>query len=255
MKGLLFCAGLFIIISCSSIDINIEDEYATKINELAEIGRNSELYNKTVGLFGGSYACIKECCVVLDAWQKVFNFELKNYSRGGNGFSQDRASIQDQAQNCDKADFYIIWASTNDIRHNILCGSPYDYSEYDDYNQDKLSTQCGGINKVIQILKEKNPNALIVFISSCPFFEMINGYDPTYTDDKINMADFVLGQKQVCQLNKVPFINLFECNVFTLENSSVYYQNDLIHLSEEGYKIIALETIPFFIELLNHKFN
>jgi len=89
-----------------------------------------------------------------------------NYAHGGYGFSSLQGSIQNLADDADVCDYYILWASTNDITNQRECGQYTDYTEYDSYDESKLTTQCGGINYCIKTLRDKNPNCVIMFIST-----------------------------------------------------------------------------------------
>ncbi len=148
--------------------------------------------------------------------ESYLGLRLTNYSVGGYGFSSLQGSFQSIAEGAQKHDVYIVWASTNDIANNRPCGEFTDYTVKDDYSTAKLETQCGGINRVLDILKEKNPDAIVLFVSSCSFFSQTEGYILHESSERKNIYDYVIAQEQVCRYRKVPFFNLLLQNLFLM---------------------------------------
>ena len=239
----------FVIFSCKAIDVPTDeivehprsyiDFTSITYDSLIVLCNSSPFKNKSIGVFGGSYSMIPESRVVKDGWKSYLNADVFDYGRGGYGFSCKQGSIQDEVDNCNVKDIYVLWASTNDFTSNREAGVPSDYTSKDNYNESKRETQCGGINYCIKRLKEKNPDCLIVMISSSIFYQSQNGHDvslPNKTGK--SLAYYVKMQSECCRLNKIPFLNLLEC--VKLEESD--FQGDKLHYREKGYQKLLIPT-------------
>src|SRR5690606_3838572 len=114
-------------------------------------------------------------------WEKYLGMTITNYGVPGAGFSSLQGkSIQKQIDEAGVFDIYILWASTNDYTNQRDVGSYTDYTEFDGYDEEKLTSQAGGINYSIKKIYEINPQAVIYFFTSIKAFNDRGGYDPFY---------------------------------------------------------------------------
>jgi len=214
--------------------------------------KSSKAYS-TMALFGGSYTVIPEADFIKDYWKSQYGISIRDYGVRGAGFSiltsEDSIPRQVELACSDMTpayDIYILWASSNDfIKCNDNVGNLTDYSAYDNYSLSSLGTQCGGINYSITKIKEKAPNALILFLSSIPVFITDKGYSLNCSDSD-EMSYFVMMQKKCCLIHGVAFLDQFNGSAFTQQNFNDYYQTDGIHLNENGYKMLLKPQISFF---------
>jgi hypothetical protein len=107
-------------------------------------------FGKSVAVFGGSVSVIPESDSAKVLWENHLGLNITNYGVPGAGFSSLQGkSMQQQVDEAGVFDIYILWASTNDYTNNREVGSYTDYTEFDNYNTEKLTTQAGGINYCI----------------------------------------------------------------------------------------------------------
>lgn len=222
-----------------------------------------ENYGKTIAIFGGSWAEYAGTRGVLDIWKKVLGTDkVDDYAMGGAGFgNQHQASgiknIQEQvtelcADDAAPYDVYVLWASSNDFATPAIgerIGTRDWYTDADDYDESKLDSQCGGINYCIKMLSEKNPQAQIVFFSSCPIFNDRIGYDTTAKKQiKANdgstiqgsFADYIQGQKDCCDRFHIPFLDQWNMLGINEYNKLAYFPStDLRHMDAYGYTRLA----------------
>ncbi|WP_373398427.1 SGNH/GDSL hydrolase family protein [Algoriphagus halophilus] len=169
--------------------------------------KNSLNYGKSVAVFGGSVSVIPPSEVAKDLWKERLGMSVTNYGVGGAGFSSLQGkSLKQQIDEAGVFDIYILWASTNDYKNNRAIGSYTDYTEFDDFDEEKLVTQAGGINYCIQKIYELNPNATIYSFTSSKAFNNRGGYDPF---DENGMVKYVEIQKQICELHGIPYLDQF----------------------------------------------
>ena len=164
---------------------------------------------------------------------------MTDYGVGGYGFSREQGSIQNEVVICAFNYTCVLWAPTNGLNNNRQTGEPTDYSIVDSYDENKRSIQCGGINYCINTLREKNPNCLILMISSPVFLQTKKGYDMSKTNvagESLN--HFVNMQKECCRLNYVPFLNLLEMVQFCEDD----FDDDLLHYNNQGYSKLLVPS-------------
>ena len=213
---------------------------------------------ETIALFGGSFSVIPASEVATQWWEEQLGAKVVKYGAGGAGFSNRTQGsgkhIQWQidsacAPDAPVYDTYVLWASTNDFtKVNELSGEPLDYSEADGYDPAKLETQCGGINYAIRRIREKAPDARILFMTSTKCFTAPGaGTAVNYQDTtgKTGMNEFVAKQILCCQLAGVPYLDLFTLAPFNERNFTQFVQKDNLHLSEAGYEAIRDLQVEF----------
>ena len=203
---------------------------------------NSFNYGISVAIFGGSVSVIPESESAKSMWEKYLGMTITNYGVPGAGFSSLQGkSIQKQIDEAGVFDIYILWASTNDYTNQRDVGSYTDYTEFDGYDEEKLTSQAGGINYSIKKIYEINPQAVIYFFTSIKAFNDRGGYDPFYVQ---GMNKYVEIQKQICLLHGIPFLDQFSIGGYNIYNQHLYF-NDPIHMNELGYKKLGELQVSF----------
>lgn len=226
---------------------------------LQELCKNINLSSKSIAYIGGSLASRPESNVVKGLMQSLFKCNnIYTYGYGGYGFSTPNGSFQNIVCQCNPHDIYILWCSTNDYGFGVPVGEPTDYTEADGYNPSKLSTQCGGINYCIRYLRQLNPDALLIAFSSLPFFGengiRSDGYLPHPDKDNgqgITFKEYIDKQIECFEKNKIPCLNQWDANLFTLETFRDYFLADGYHMNEKGYFLAGCKQAEFIARLLN----
>ena len=199
-------------------------------------------FGKSVAVFGGSVSVIPESDSAKVLWEKHLGLTITNYGVPGAGFSSLQGkSMQQQVDEAGVFDIYILWASTNDYTNNREVGSYTDYTEFDNYNAEKLTTQAGGINYCIKKIYEINPNATIYFFTSGKAFNDRGAYDPFYTEGMVQHVDM---QKMICELHGIPVLDQFLLGGYNIYNKDLYYR-DPIHMNVVGYKKLGELQVSF----------
>jgi hypothetical protein len=207
-----------------------------------EVLKGSLNYGKSVAVFGGSVSVIPPSDSAKVLWEKYLDLKITNYGVPGAGFSSLQGkSLQKQVDEAGVFDIYILWASTNDYTNNREIGEYTDYTEFDGYDEQKLTTQAGGINYCIKKIYEKNPDAIIYFFTSSKAFLNQGGYDP-YAEN--GMVLYVEMQKKICALHGIPVLDQFEVGGFNTFNQSKFYR-DPIHMNYLGYKKLGELQVSF----------
>ena len=203
----------------------------------------SRNYGKRIAVFGGSLSVNKESDVAKQLWANLLNAQVTTYGVGGAGFSSDQGvSLQKQVDAADVYDVYVLWASTNDYNNNRECGTWKDYTVEDNFDPEKLHTQCGGINYCIRRILEKNPKAEIYFFTSLRFFSSESGHNPfseVPNQTGKTFAQYIQAQKECCAYQGIPVLDQFMLQGINEYNAWEYYLEDLLHMNEDGYRKIA----------------
>lgn len=204
--------------------------------------KSSPNYGKTVAVFGGSVSVIPPSETAKTMWKESLGMKITNFGVGGAGFSSLQGkSLQQQVDEAGVFDIYILWASTNDYTNKRENGSYTDYTEFDGYDPEKLTTQAGGINYCIKKIYELNPKATIYFFTSSKAFNNRGGYDPFEPN---GMANYVDMQKQICELHGIPYLDQFTLGGYSIYNKDLYYE-DPIHMNGEGYQKLGALQVAF----------
>ncbi|WP_242083540.1 SGNH/GDSL hydrolase family protein [Aestuariivivens sediminis] len=199
-------------------------------------------YGKSVAVFGGSVSVIPASDSAKILWEKYLGMTITNFGVPGAGFSSLQGkSIQQQVDEAGLFDIYILWASTNDYTNKREIGSYTDYTEFDGYDQGKLTTQAGGINYCIKKIYEINPQAITYLFTSSKAFNDRGAYDPFYEH---GMAQYVEMQKMICELHGIPFLDQFTLGGYNIFNKDLYYR-DPIHMNALGYKKLGELQVSF----------
>lgn len=209
-------------------------------------------YGKRIAVFGGSLSVNAESDAAKQQWADLLGAEVITYGVGGAGFAKEQGcTLQRQVDEAGVFDIYVLWASTNDYVNSRPCGSPLDYTALDNYDESKLSTQCGGINYCIKRLREKNPQAKIYFFTSLRFFGNDSGHNPFSTQPNLSgqtFAQYVEAQKACCAYHGVPVLDQFSLQDVDEHNYQQFYKNDKLHMNEDGYRRIAPLQVSFLAQ-------
>ena len=183
---------------------------------------------KKVGVFGGSISANPESETAKNVWKENLKINITTCGVGGAGFSSlTNNNVPSQIEKSEVFDIYILWASTNDATK----GTVGDLNTTDD------TTQSGGILKSLEIIKQKNSNALILFFTSLPRFDSDINYN--------KIRYFVDNQIAICEKEHIPYLDLYRLCKFDKNNCSEYYFPDMIHLNNIGYAQIATMQMEF----------
>ncbi|MDD7885108.1 SGNH/GDSL hydrolase family protein [Flavivirga sp. 57AJ16] len=212
-------------------------------NELETLSlKESFNYGKSVAVFGGSVSVIPASDSAKILWEEYLGMTITNYGVPGAGFSSLQGkSLQLQVDEAGVFDIYILWASTNDYTNDRKIGEYTDYTEFDGYDESKLTTQAGGINYCIKKIYEINPNATIYFFTSSKAFVDRGAYDPFHEQ---GMVQYVEIQKMICELHGIPFLDQFTLGGYNIFNKDLYY-SDPIHMNALGYKKLGKLQVSF----------
>ena len=150
-------------------------------------------------------------------------------------------SLQQQVDEAGVFDIYVLWASTNDYTNKREIGEYTDYTEFDGFNEQKLTTQAGGINYCNKKIYEKNPDAIIYFFTSSKAFINRASYDPFVENGMVQYVDM---QKKICTLHGIPVLDQFEVAGFNTYNQSKFYR-DPIHMNYLGYQKLGELQVSF----------
>ncbi len=199
-------------------------------------------YGKSVAVFGGSVSVIPPSNSAKNLWKKYLGMTITDYGVPGAGFSSLQGkSLQRQVDEAGVFDIYILWASTNDYTGRREVGAYTDYTEFDGFNEEKLTTQAGGINYCIKKIYEINPHAVIYFFTSSKAFNERGSYDPFLEQ---GLGTYVEMQKKICELHGIKVLDQFISGGYNIYNKDLYYY-DPIHMNELGYKKIGELQVSF----------
>ncbi|MEZ5069906.1 MAG: SGNH/GDSL hydrolase family protein [Bacteroidales bacterium] len=199
-------------------------------------------YGKSVAVFGGSVSVIPASDSAKILWERNLGMTITNYGVPGAGFSSLQGkSLQQQVDEAGWFDVYVLWASTNDYTNKREVGSYTDYTEFDGYDVERLTTQAGGINYCVKKIYEINPKALIYFFTSSKAFNDRGAYDPFVEH---GMREYVDMQKMVCELHGIPCLDQFTLGGYSIYNKDLYYR-DPIHMNVLGYQKLGELQVSF----------
>ena len=204
---------------------------------------NTKNFGKSIAVFGGSLSVNAESDAAKQIWADLLGAEVVTYGVGGAGFALNQGySIQYQTDTAGVYDIYVLWASTNDYTNNRPCGKYTDYTAADGYDEAARYTQCGGINYCIKAILVKNPLAEIYFFTGLRFFGSDSGHNP-FSEEKngagASFSEYIQAQKDCCAYYGIPVLDQFNLQGINEFNYSLYYQDDRLHMNEDGYRRIG----------------
>lgn len=221
------------------------------------------LKGKSIAFIGGSLSCRKESKIMKEMlYVNLGAPDIYTYGHGGFGFATTTGSFQNLVTVCRPHDIYFLWCSTNDYGTGVPVGDPSDYTEADSFAPNRRSTQCGGMNACIQYLRHLNPKAQIIGITSLPFFgsnaSRKDGFleDPSTDNGQgITFYKYIQKQRLVFEQQDIPYLYLWDMNIFTITNFMTFYLDDGFHLSHAGYFVLGCEVLRFLCQCLTPQQN
>jgi len=123
------------------------------------------------------------------------------------------------------ADAVVVFGGTNDYGHG---DAPFGTTDSDD-----VYTFCGGVNSLINKLKNDFPTAKIIFMTPIHRLEETT---PSAPDSK-TLADYAAVISEICKKHNVPVIDLFKIN--PLDPADAELVPDGLHPNDKGHSIMA----------------
>ena len=216
------------------------DADKTKIYEwISESSENyyaSVLEGLTVNAIGDSYfnySKLDTKWVWISLMAEKYGMNMNNYGKGGstvtNGIEPSNPMCEryvNMANN--NADIILVEGGANDLAKNVEIG------EIDSYD---VATFTGALNVMIEGIKEKYPNSMVVCITS---WNLPEGYK----DSKISYIEYSDAMEAVAERQGVYFIKACDPEVSGIDMQNSYFRsrysmsaNDANHLNFDGMKI------------------
>lgn len=188
----------------------------------------------TINALGDSYfnySKMDKSQVWLSLLANKYNIKMNNYGIGGSTVSK----VPSKNPMCERyssmsnnnADIILLEGGRNDFNNNVKIGTNDSHD---------TTTFCGALNVIIEGLKEKYPNAMIVCISNWNF--------PGSNDLDLNYANYANAMENVAKQQGVYFIRACDPKISGIDMSSKAFRekysiktSDISHLNEEGMKI------------------
>lgn len=226
---LLFYIGI-ILISCQKFNSNNHFYPSPEIDK--EKNHDSPIY---IGVFGGSLSSTTYSEAGKNMWRDSLGpkFIIETKGNGGAGFSSlTKRPVYIQIDESRPYDVYILWASLNDYYFHY---SIYQKDNIGDLLSNDLTTQSGGINFCYELIRNKNPKAIILFFNTLPNF----------AENKTLIEPYVKAQIDICNRLNIPYLDQNSLSGLTENNFYLFFLPDKVHLNENGYKFIAPLQIKF----------
>ena len=178
-----------------------------------------------------------------------YDMRLSNYGKGGSTVSDFVTTYYPMCQRYEsmannKADIILLEGGRNDFNQGVPIGA---------VDSKDTKTFSGALNVIIEGLKKKYPNAMIVCISNWNFPGSKNGLDYT---------DYANAMETVSERQGVYFIPAYDTEVSGVDMSSQEFrskycvkENDVSHLNAEGMKIVMSHFEKVLIEYYNDFLN
>ena len=216
-----------------------------------------------VAIFGGSVAqYFNDKGVQKELESSMPSYTFTNFAKAGDGLCKQTTyengvaklggiplKVKEVCDNNKLFDVYIIWCSTNDI-WGCPIGQSSDYTDEDGFDEQKLLTQCGGLNYIIKTIQSQSPNARILIFASLKYFGSQYGYSKTgetrYNPPR-RMYDYVEKQIDCAQRFSLPVLNLWADSGINEYNYKVLCP-DGIHPSKDAYRLLC----PMFKSFINY---
>ena len=217
-------------------DDALNDEYESMEQSKAEFYSPS-LERVRVNAIGDSYfnySKMDKKDVWLSLMAKKYNMQMNNYGIGASTVSNYQGSNPMCERYTDMfgkdADIILIEGGANDMSHDTLLG------EIDSYDK---STFSGALNVIIEGVKERYPDAMIVCIS------MWNVYSSYYADKTAKTyRDYTDAMEAVAERQGVYFVAAYDPEISGIDMNNVAFRakysmtmSDPHHLNAEGMKI------------------
>ena len=216
-----------------------------------------------VAIFGGSVAqYFNDKGVQKELESSMPGYTFTNFAKAGDGLCRQTIyengsvklggiplKVKEVCGSSEYFDVYVIWCSTNDI-WGCPIGQSNDYTNEDGFNEQKLLTQCGGLNYVIKTIQSHSPNARILIFASLKYFGSSYGYSKTgetqYNAPR-RMWNYVEKQIDCANRFSLPILNLWTDSGINEYNYKTLCP-DGIHPSKEAYRLLC----PMFKSFISY---
>ena len=145
-------------------------------------------------------------------------------------FHEDLTNLTTQLTDApSEADIVSVMIGVNDYTFMSTLGTIEDSD---------ISTVYGGLNVIVNALKEKYPDAFIFFMTPYPC------YNPAWGD--ITQQEIVQAIKEVCAANSIPCLDMYNYGNFTLVNDP---NTDGVHPTQEFTNSYTAPQVAEYIRL------
>ena len=169
-----------------------------------------------VAVFGGSFSVNEPSQAAKDGWREGLGCTVDDYGIGGCGFKAGEEKGNDVPSQVARAlasghtyEAFVLWASTNDLRYK------------------DVALQNAGIDRTVALIREKAPQAKIVFFTSMPV--------PLREKMHAELAGYVAEQIRTCERLGVPCLDLYGQSNVTRANAAGLFGKDDFHPNTAGY--------------------
>lgn len=146
------------------------------------------------------------------------------------------------------ADIIVVYGGVNDYIHGD--------APFGSLGDSTPSTFCGGVEFLMNILKELYPNSKIIFMTPARMFhgdikDEFPSPDKNKLSDSKPLLEYVKIIEKTAEKHNIPVLNLYEklpINPNIAEHKEKYTADGL-HFNDEGHKIIADLLIKFIENL------
>lgn len=242
---LMFQADLIDKSATEGVIMTLEDKRIT-IVEKEDESTKSVLEGLTVNALGDSYFDGQGLNQKTEVWLGLlaseYKLKMNNYGKGGSTVSN---YVTDKKPMCvryadmpnNNADIILLEGGRNDFNKNVPIGLA---------NSKDTKTFSGALNVIIEGLKEKYPDAMIVCISNWNF--------PGTSSIGLRYDDYAGAMEAVARAQGVYFIKACDPNVSGIDMKNEAFRakyciksSDISHLNADGMKI-ALEHFAPILE-------
>ena len=230
-----------ILLSANSKKIAEAVEVTTTVQTQATTNSNKDQYEYyadvleglTVNALGDSYfdgEGLNRKKVWLGLLATKYKMKMNNYGKGGstvsNYVNKNPMCIRYSSMSNNNADIILLEGGRNDFNQGVPIGATDSHDK---------KTFSGALNVIIEGLKEKYPNAMIVCISNWNFPGTKNGLDYT---DYADAMEAVAEQQDVCFIRACdPEVSGINMKSTTFRAQYCMNPDDISHLNAAGMKI------------------
>lgn len=187
------------------------------------------LVGKTINVLGDSYvspSSLEDGKIWPQLLAEKYEMNYRNYGKGGNGLASPEATgtpmVTRYKEMSKNADIVFVVGGRNDYNHSYPVGKVGDTT---------TDTFCGALSVLIDGLREKYPNSLILFSTS--FY--VNEDMKAYTDATL----------AVCQSKGIPCFHAADQSLSGVRMNDSSFRsrycvkpNDVSHLNADGMKLV-----------------
>lgn len=199
-------------------------------------------YGKSIAVLGGTHAADTLSVVAKQLWANMLHSKVTTYAYPDGGLAMGQGyDMQRQADEAGVSDIYVLWLSQEDFAWCQPLGGVGSYTVADGYDSLSRTSQCGGLNYCVKVLREKSPQAKIYLFTP---FDDSKGDSGTIVGTKRNAAGNTLSEsmaalKKCCEKQGVEVLSQVVFDVDKMAASSSYYLPDGVRLNKAAYDKIA----------------